>query len=440
MVAVAHQLDDLTIINTDGQIVPLFHEGQRRAAWSDARITLVLAGSQGGKTVIGPWWLLRQMRRYGPGDYIVAGPELTLLRRKVIPEVTRLFCETLRIGVHVGSPDNRLTISDRGERFLFGTTQRTKTTIWFGHGDDPDSLESMTAKAAWLDEAGQKKFKRESYEAIQRRLVLADGPTLITTTPYYLGWLKSELYDRRDDPTAGIAVINFPSIVNPQFDRKVWEQRRATLPAWKFNMFYRGRFERPAGLIYDCWNDDIASPESNVIPAFALPGDWPRFTGLDFGGVNTAGLFAAKELDSEGHATGRYIGYREYHAGGRTAEQHVRELLKGEPRTPTAIGGSKSEGQWRDEFAAGGLGVWPPVVTDVEVGIQRAYGMIKERRFVVFDTLTGFRDQMTSYSRELDEQGEPTERIEDKEAYHYLDAGRYLLSYLAMGLDGALMA
>jgi hypothetical protein len=56
------------------------------------------------------------------------------------------------------------------------------------------------------------------------------------------------------------------------------------------------------------------------------------------------------------------------------------------------------------------------------------------------DSLRGFRDQMTSYSRELDERGEPTEKIEDKETYHLLDCARYLCPYLSLGIDGGLMS
>jgi hypothetical protein len=433
------RLDEMTAVRPDGTVVPLFHQGQRIASWSDAPVTLVLAGSQAGKTVIGPWWLVRQMQRYGPGDYIVAGPELTLLRKKVIPELKRVLDDTLGVGEFVGSPDPRFTISGRGESFLFGGRQRVKSTIWLGHGDDPDSLESMTAKAAWLDEAGQKKFRLESWDAVQRRLAIADGPILLTTTPYYLGWLKTEVYDRRDDPSAGVAVVNFPSIANPAFPRAVWDRAKERLPAWKFTMFHRGLFERPAGLIYDCW-DDSGGPDSNVVPAFEVPAHWPRFLGMDFGGVNMAGLYVAKELDANDQPTGRYIAYREYHAGGKTIAQHVADMRRGEPSIPTAIGGAKSEDQYRRDFANAGLGIWQPLIPEVENGILAVYAMMQSRKLVVMDTLRRFRDEVMSYSRELDERGEPTEKIDDQHAYHILDCTRYLCPYLSLGLDGQLIS
>ncbi len=50
--------------------------------------------------------------------------------------------------------------------------------ILFGYATDPESLESATAKAAVLDEAGQKKFKVGAWQAILRRLALHQGRAL----------------------------------------------------------------------------------------------------------------------------------------------------------------------------------------------------------------------------------------------------------------------
>jgi hypothetical protein len=92
-----------------------------------------------------------------------------------------------------------------------------------------------------------------------------------------------------------------------------------------------------------------------------------------------------------------------------------------EPRIPTCAGGSKSEGQWRREFAAGGTvngvgvpgipihGPSKPEVQSIEVGINRVFAAFALNQILVFDDLHGFLDELQSYSRELDEMGEPTE-------------------------------
>jgi hypothetical protein len=58
-------------------------------------------------------------------------------------------------------------------------------------------------------------------------------------------------------------------------------------------MLYDGLFSRPAGLIYGSFDET-----RHKIPRIAIPDHWPRFLGLDFGGVNTAGIFFAQERDA----------------------------------------------------------------------------------------------------------------------------------------------
>ena len=209
-------------------------------------------------------------------------------------------------------------------------------------------------------------------------------------------------------------------------------------------MAYDGLFTRPAGLIYASFDES-----RHKCPRFAIPPEWPRFLGLDFGGVNTAGVFFAEEQIGV-KKTGRLFAYREYRAGERSAVEHCYHLMKGdklnppEPRIPICAGGSKSEGQWRREFAAGGTvngvrvpgipihGPAKPEVQSIEVGINRVFAAFALNQILVFEDLHGFLDEIQSYSRELDEMGEPTEKIEAKETFHLLDAVRYVISYLHM--------
>lgn len=405
----------------DGSLEIRFHRGQYRAWQSTKRHVLVLAGTQSGKTSFGPLWLYREIQRCGPGDYLVVTPTFQLLALKALPEFQRYFIQTLRLGQYVGSPTRYFAFDEAGSIRTFGAYDtETPTRVLFGHAQDPESLESATAKAAWLDEAGQNKFKRGSYEAILRRLSLAQGRVLYTTTAYNLGWLKKQLFDRAGAPDSDIDVVQFDSTENPRFPRAEFERMRRDLPPWKFNMSYRGKFERPAGLIYSSFDE-----QRHVTPRFALPDHWQRYLGLDFGGVHTAGLFYAEEPN-----TNKLYLYREYLAGERTAAKHCEALLAGEPMVPVCVGGSASEGQWRSEFRAGGLPVQGPTIKDVEVGINRVYGTHARNEIIVFDDLTGYLEEKQTYSRELDDTGEPTEAIEDKNTFHRLDAERYIIGWL----------
>jgi len=424
------RLPDLTEITKDGRLRLNFHRGQWRAWQSTRRFIAVLAGTQSGKTSFGPLWLWREIQRAGPGDYLVATPTFTLLELKALPEFVKHFQRRLNLGRYVASPVRKFVFSPEGAKRTFGDHDPDHpTTVFFGYAEDPESLESATVKAAWLDEAGQRKFKKASWEAIQRRLSIHQGRVLITTTPYDLGWLKKEFFDKWQAGDPDVDVIRFDSTENPSFSKEEFERARRNLPRWKFDLFYRAIFTRPAGLIYDSFNEDTCA-----IPRFSIPDDWPRYLGLDFGGVNTAATFYAGEP-----GTRKLYLYRTYKAGGRTAVEHSAEILKGEPGIPLCVGGSKSEGQWRAEFRQGGiiggkrvagLPVRPPDIKEVEVGIDRVYGAHKRDEILVFDDLEDYLDEKRSYSRKLDANGEPTEEIDAKETYHLIDSERYIVGWL----------
>lgn len=420
---------DLTEVTSDGRLRLHFHRGQWKAWKSERRFVAVLAGTQSGKTSFGPLWLWKEIRAKGPGDYLVATPTFTLLELKALPEFVKHFQTRMQLGRYVGSPVRKFVFSPDGAKRMFGDYDPDRpTTVFFGYAEDPESLESATIKAAWLDEAGQKKFKRGSWEAIQRRLSIHQGRVLITTTPYDLGWLKKEFYDKWKAGNTDIDVVRFDSTENPVFSKAEFERARANLPKWKFDLFYRAIFTRPAGMIYDSFDEDI-----HCVPRFTIPPEWPRYLGLDFGGVNTAGCFYANEP-----GTRKLYLYRTYKAGGRAAVEHTQELLRGEPCIPDCVGGSKSEGQWRAEFRRGGiiegrevpgLPIRGPNFKEVEVGIDRVYGAHKRGEILVFDDLEDYLEEKRSYARELDASGDPTEKIADKETFHLMDAERYIIGW-----------
>ena len=415
----------------DGTLTLNLHPGQARAWQSPARIIAILAGTQSGKTSYLPWWLWREIGRKGPGDYLAVTASYDLFKLKFLPVMREVFEHILRCGRY-WSGERIIELADPATGQF--RAQRADDPMWgriiLRSAESGGGLESSTANAAILDEAGLDSYDLTTFEAVMRRLSLSLGRVLLGTTLYTLGWLKTQIYDRwrAGDPT--IDVIQFDSTTNPAFPREEMERARATMPLWRFNMQYRGQFERPAGLIYDCFQD------ADVIPPFALPDAWPRYLGLDFGGVHTAGIFLAEEPTTPSTL---YL-YREYLSGGRTAAEHTDALLEGEPMIPNTVGGSKSEGQWRDEFRAGGivkgrpvpgLPVQEPPIRDVALGITRVYGLHNTRRIKVFNTCTGYLDQVRSYAYKLDATGQPTDEIANKATFHYLDALRYIGSVLA---------
>jgi hypothetical protein len=294
------------------------------------------------------------------------------------------------------------------------------TRVIIGSAQNPESMESATVKGVWLDEAGQKQFKRETWEAIQRRGLIEKARILITTTLYGLGWLKTDIYDPWVAGDPDIDVIQFDSIENPAFPVSEYKRMQDTMPDWKFNMMHRGRFSKPAGLIYNAFDS-----ARDIIEPFEIPNHWPRYVGHDFGPVHTVALWVAQDP-----ATGMFYVYRDYAMGGLSTFEHVTnwiDLSKGE-RIAARVGGSQTEDGWRGDYTQAGWRIDKPLDGAVESGIMRVYGYEKLGKKKVFRTCKNYISEKQTYSRELDDMYNQTDKIENKEIYHFMDSERYLFS------------
>ena len=415
----------------DGQRIDLHvHPGQYRAWQAEQRIVAILAGTQGGKTSFLPWLLYREIQRCGPGDYLAGTANYDIFKLKFLPALREVFEHIAGWGRYwAGDRIIELANPATGKFLAKTSSDPMWARIILRSAESGGGWESATAKAALLDEAGMDAFTVDIWQALRRRLALSQGRIFIGTTLYNLGWLKETIYDAALAGDPSIALIQFDSTENPLFPMDEYEHAVATMPEWKVNMFYRGRYARPAGMIYGPF--DTAR---DVIAPFDIPDHWQRYVGLDFGGVNTCAVFFAEHPDTK-HL---YL-YRCYHAGDRTASEHVHHICAGEPVDRFySVGGSKSEGQWRREFARAGLPILPPLVSDIEVGISRQFAALKKHRVSVFrnDTTSAWRDEIGRYSREVDAAGEPLERIKDKETFHHMDATRYIMTHLEKGAGG----
>jgi hypothetical protein len=157
---------------------------------------------------------------------------------------------------------------------------------------------------------------------------------------------------------------------------------------------------------------------------FNIPPEWPRFVGIDFGAVHTALIWLA--LDPVANIL--YL-YRESLEGNKTTGEHADGALSeaAGKNVLTWHGGAKGETQQRMDWAAAGVPVQEPPFDDVEAGIDRVISLVKPFRLFVFDTCSGTLDELGTYSREVGEDGQPTEKIKDKANFHHLDALRYVV-------------
>jgi hypothetical protein len=411
-----------------------FHMGQDRAWASEKRFVALFCGTQSGKTCFEPVWLDREMRIRGPGEYLASSSNFPLFELKFLPEMLKFFIGYLQWGTYNAGKG---TLTSNA-----GACEADKTTIYLRSAHNPEALESGTFKAAVLDEWGQSCVNLQAWEAVQRRLSINQGRVLIGTTPYNLGWIKNQVYDRWVGGDPDYDVISFASTMNPVFPKAEFERMRRILPDWKFRMFYCGEFQKPAGLIYRDFDDGYASFDKpildpsgawsgarwngggHLVKPFKIPGAWMRTVGLDFGGVNHAQLWIAQPP-----GTDDYFVYRDILTGGKSNPEYAREATEYKEPVEAWVGGSKSEQAFRDEWALVGVPVHEPRITDLEAGIDHTIGLFRQHRLFIMDTCIRLRSDLGTYSRETDGAGEPTEKIEDKQKFHMADALRYGASW-----------
>lgn len=307
-------------------------------------------------------------------------------------------------------------------------------------------LESSTAKGAWLDECGMDSFVFNAYKAARRRIALNRGRILMTTTLYNLGWVSSQIIDPAiidgtqqfyslsngeidytDCEKRDVCVIQFDSTLNPSFPKAEFEEQRELLPEEEFDMQYRGRKATRRFLIYDAFD-----PNKHICKPFIIPESWKRYIGLDFGGAHTACVYYAEDPISH-----KLYAYREYLAGGRTIEDHVKQILSKEHSVPFCIAGSASEGQWRMEFGQWGLPCFKPAIVNVDLGINRVYAQHQLDAIIYFETLRGIIDEKGRYRRKRDINGIALDEIMDKNTYHFLDSERVLICTIRPGRSQA---
>ncbi|KKM87328.1 hypothetical protein LCGC14_1269980 [marine sediment metagenome] len=411
-----------------------FHRAQQLTWECPRRTVAMIAGTQGGKTIFGPQWLWREVLKHGSGDYLATTASYDLFKLKMLPALQHYLVYILKVARYWGS-DRTLEIKDpsTGMFMAVRSTDPMWARIILRSADSKGGLESITAKAAWSDECGQDSFTLAAYRAIQRRLAIARGRHLLSTTLYDLGFIDSEIIAKAqkggsttierpehgeieitDNKEFDIGLIQYDSIINPIYPREEYESAKASMPDDEFQAFWRGRRVSSRLMIYDCYDDDL-----NKCPPFKIPNEGQRYMGMDFGPVNTAGLICWEEPE-----TGNLYFYREYLAGGRTGKQHVEKLLDGENGRPITWGGAKSEDNWRLEMRQGGLSVRLPLITDLKFGINIVYVGIKTRKVIFFDTLEGTIEELKRYKYKRDRQGEATEEIENKNQFHYMDSLR----------------
>lgn len=374
----------------------------------DSPILAAIAGTGGGKTMTGYWWLHSRMETYPGNTWGMAEPTYNMLSKVILessdpnrPSLEQYF---KLVGHH---PDyhsvDKILYTDYGK-------------VYLGSADRPDSMQGAALKGYWLDEAGQMNLL--AHETAHQRCSMMSGQELLTTTPYNLGWLLTNIKNRTIKD--GIHVETWRSIDRPGFPRESYEQARRILPSWRFRMLYDAEFERPAGVIYSMFD------EACVIDRFPIPDNWLINVGHDFGPDNPAALFYAQDP-----ATGQFYLFEEYLPGSGVAVNERVEAFKKITdgyNVVKRVGGAPQEEENRQAYNAHGWVITKPKIGHVEPQIDKVIGMHQLNKIMVFRDMEHYLDEKRTFCRELDDENRPTAKIKDESKFHLMACERYLIS------------
>ena len=352
-------------------------EKQEEIIFSTAMETVVISGTQWGKSQAGALWLKLQCHTFtDPKDnFLMTAPSYKILQQSMLP----YFLEAMRgYGDYVKS-DAMFKIYSGGTVYM-----RTNT--------DPDSIVGIpNIRASWSDEAG--KYTLYFWENIRARVASKGARILLTTSPYTMNWLWRDIVKPHiDGKLPQIKYVKASSWENPYhalFDpvKRAIEQDR--MDPRRYDMQYGGNFGKMQGLVFDCWDDD-----ENYIKPFELPTGTRFIAGVDWGFNPDPFVIKIRAITPDGMQYGisEFYKTRQTPSDQIKAAQQKRQLWPIEcfvcdPSNPGMI----------EEFNRNGLTAIK-ADNDIKKGIGAHYDLIKSRRYKEFiDACPNSRDERETY-------------------------------------------
>ncbi len=352
-------------------------EKQERALFSERPITVVATGIQWGKTSVGAVRSKIALHTHteATDNFLVVAPTYKIMQQSTLPPFLRMM---------IGCGEYRKA---DGEFKVHGGG-----TVYFRTGTDPDSIVGITnVRAVWGDEAGL--FSLYFWENLQARASFREAPITLTTSPYTLNWLYKEIIrplQRNAGSRPDVELVQAASNENPHFPKSEFERRKLTMDPRRFKAMYGGEWEKPAGLVYDCFDED-----ENQCEPFALPTGTRYYGGIDWG-FNHPFVFKVRAVTP----AGRHYGVSEFCKGGLTISDVVAVVKQRcqvygvgpvycDPAQPAHI----------EELCRAGVRAIA-ADNDIRIGVDRHYELLKTR------TLKYFR-------------GSNPHTLDEIESYHY---------------------
>jgi len=284
-------------------------------------------------------------------------------------------------------------------------------------GDEPDQLRGPQHAKAALDELAKFRYPDETWSNLLMGLRVGDKPQVaIATTPRPIKIIKDLVKDKRVTITSGHTLENKDNLSDDTLDYIIDKYQGTRLGRQELAGEILDSLE---GVVYDAFNADMC-----IIPRFAIPRDWPRYTGHDFGLNNAAVVWYAQDPN-----TGFIYVYRVYRGGkGITERVEDWKSLSGDELIRRRVGGNHAEEEIRQGYGLAGWSISEPAERHVEPQILLVNELHQKNMIYVFSDLSEYIEEKTTMSWETDRDDNLTGKIHNEAQYHFMACDRYLLS------------
>ena len=389
-----------------------FHPIQFDAFNFKTQYAAAIAGIQSGKTFLGCYWIANQISQYQDESFLIAAPSYKMLQQSTLQKFFQEF------------PQFRKWYKEQKQEIQLPTGG----TNFVRSMDNPLSVEGMTIRAAWLDEAGQMPLM--SWTVVRSRTSITRGKVLITTTPYNMGWLYQNFYlpwQRGEDED--LSVFTWPSISNPYFDKDFFLKEKKRLKPEEFSRRYEGTFAKMEGLVYDIKNYHLLDT-IDFKPEITI-------AGINWGYKKAAAIVVIKI-----HQDKYYI-VDEWYEAGKTQKEIVQQMMKMQNQHGINTWYDGSKDLSKTDFASRNTGLYvlpyENKKEDLGNGISLIQQLMVENRVYLFnkcintyndfETYSYFEEKEDGENKKLDEPMDKNNRLMDamRFAIHgHMPASRFL--------------
>lgn len=214
----------------------------------EARTLAVFAGVQSGKTVACAARLAKLVQDNPGKKFGITAPNLPHLKRVPLA----IFIDIIRLwGLVEGKEENW---HNKTEKVLFFANG---AKVYYVGAEDPESLQGLTLKAFWADEAqlldvGENAIPGRTYEVMKQRTTVERGQVIISgliPNPSELAghWLYEEVFLPSQKGDKDFVLFQFHSTSNIFFSPKEYEKEKRRMPPDEFAAQYEGRVVKGFG-------------------------------------------------------------------------------------------------------------------------------------------------------------------------------------------------